>query len=232
MDTNRNADDAVTPARPAGSNSPQQVTTTPLPEPADAAIQDGQAPAFVLPRNPIAAFFAGPPVGFWFFFWGEFAERCSYYGMRRHPRPVHGREARPGRGRRRHLQLVLHRRVLLPPPTRRLRRRPLARQILDDRRLLHPVHPRPRHPRRRELLVHGRRPVAAGDGQRRHQAQHLDAHGPDLRPAAAGTGEAPQRRLRHVLLLHQRRRRHLPVRHAGRSATTTATPSPSCSPPR
>src|SRR5207237_1195502 len=27
-------------------------------------------------------FFAGPPLGFWFFFWGEFAERCSYYGMR------------------------------------------------------------------------------------------------------------------------------------------------------
>src|SRR5262245_50347159 len=28
---------------------------------------------------------AGPqthPTGFWFFFWGEFAERCSYYGMR------------------------------------------------------------------------------------------------------------------------------------------------------
>lgn len=22
------------------------------------------------------------PVGFWFFFWGEFAERCCYYGMR------------------------------------------------------------------------------------------------------------------------------------------------------
>ncbi len=22
------------------------------------------------------------PIGFWFFFWGEFAERCSYYGMR------------------------------------------------------------------------------------------------------------------------------------------------------
>ncbi|HEY4761907.1 MAG TPA: oligopeptide:H+ symporter [Thermoguttaceae bacterium] len=22
------------------------------------------------------------PLGFWFFFWGEFAERCSYYGMR------------------------------------------------------------------------------------------------------------------------------------------------------
>jgi len=24
----------------------------------------------------------GHPVAFWFFFWGEFAERCSYYGMR------------------------------------------------------------------------------------------------------------------------------------------------------
>jgi len=24
----------------------------------------------------------GHPIGFWFFFWGEFAERCSYYGMR------------------------------------------------------------------------------------------------------------------------------------------------------
>lgn len=26
--------------------------------------------------------FAAHPIGFWFFFWGEFAERCSYYGMR------------------------------------------------------------------------------------------------------------------------------------------------------
>jgi POT family proton-dependent oligopeptide transporter len=24
----------------------------------------------------------GHPIAFWFFFWGEFAERCSYYGMR------------------------------------------------------------------------------------------------------------------------------------------------------
>ncbi|MBX9583319.1 MAG: oligopeptide:H+ symporter [Gemmataceae bacterium] len=24
----------------------------------------------------------GHPIGFWFIFWGEFAERCSYYGMR------------------------------------------------------------------------------------------------------------------------------------------------------
>src|SRR3954447_22855917 len=33
-------------------------------------------------RNPIADFFVSHPVGFWFFFWGEFAERSSYYGMR------------------------------------------------------------------------------------------------------------------------------------------------------
>jgi POT family proton-dependent oligopeptide transporter len=27
-------------------------------------------------------FFSRHPVGFWFFFWGELAERSSYYGMR------------------------------------------------------------------------------------------------------------------------------------------------------
>jgi POT family proton-dependent oligopeptide transporter len=33
-------------------------------------------------RNPIIRFLKSHPKGFWFFFWGEFAERCSYYGMR------------------------------------------------------------------------------------------------------------------------------------------------------
>src|SRR5262245_49746595 len=32
--------------------------------------------------NPVVRFFKSHPKGFWFFFWGEFAERCSYYGMR------------------------------------------------------------------------------------------------------------------------------------------------------
>jgi solute carrier family 15 (oligopeptide transporter), member 1 len=32
--------------------------------------------------NAITRFFKSHPKGFWFFFWGEFAERCSYYGMR------------------------------------------------------------------------------------------------------------------------------------------------------
>lgn len=30
----------------------------------------------------LVAFLKSHPVGFWFIFWGEFAERCSYYGMR------------------------------------------------------------------------------------------------------------------------------------------------------
>ncbi|XZE18309.1 oligopeptide:H+ symporter [Pirellulaceae bacterium SH449] len=34
------------------------------------------------PGNPASSAGTGHPVGFWFFFWGEFAERCSYYGMR------------------------------------------------------------------------------------------------------------------------------------------------------
>jgi dipeptide/tripeptide permease len=31
---------------------------------------------------PAAAVPTGHPIGFWFFFWGEFAERCSFYGMK------------------------------------------------------------------------------------------------------------------------------------------------------
>ena len=34
------------------------------------------------PARGIRGFFASHPIGFWFIFWGEFAERCSYYGMR------------------------------------------------------------------------------------------------------------------------------------------------------
>jgi POT family proton-dependent oligopeptide transporter len=32
--------------------------------------------------NAVVQFFARHPVGFWFFFWGEFAERASFYGMK------------------------------------------------------------------------------------------------------------------------------------------------------
>src|SRR5437764_4674033 len=30
----------------------------------------------------LLGYFSRHPKGFWFIFWGEFAERCSYYGMR------------------------------------------------------------------------------------------------------------------------------------------------------
>src|SRR4051812_36162141 len=36
--------------------------------------------AVVEAREP--GFFSRHPIGFWFFFWGELAERSSYYGMR------------------------------------------------------------------------------------------------------------------------------------------------------
>jgi POT family proton-dependent oligopeptide transporter len=40
------------------------------------------APDVALPTNAIIRFFRSHPIGFWFIFWGEFAERCSFYGMR------------------------------------------------------------------------------------------------------------------------------------------------------
>src|ERR1700679_4162571 len=36
----------------------------------------------VMPSGPEQTRLRDHPTGFWFFFWGEFAERCSYYGMR------------------------------------------------------------------------------------------------------------------------------------------------------
>jgi POT family proton-dependent oligopeptide transporter len=33
-------------------------------------------------KNAMVGFFGAHPTGFWFFFWGEFAERCSFYGMK------------------------------------------------------------------------------------------------------------------------------------------------------
>lgn len=38
--------------------------------------------AVTSPASPSAPVSTSHPIGFWFFFWGEFAERCSYYGMR------------------------------------------------------------------------------------------------------------------------------------------------------
>src|SRR5262245_36949452 len=38
--------------------------------------------AGVRQRQGLIGFLKSHPPGFWFIFWGEFAERCSYYGMR------------------------------------------------------------------------------------------------------------------------------------------------------
>src|SRR5262245_23173739 len=62
----------------------QAITSTPSAEApvASAAVNGDGAVSVALPGNAITRFFTSHPKGFWFFFWGEFAERCSYYGMR------------------------------------------------------------------------------------------------------------------------------------------------------
>lgn len=47
------------------------------------AQRDDLADRLTLPaKRGIVGWFQSHPIGFWFFFWGEFAERASYYGMR------------------------------------------------------------------------------------------------------------------------------------------------------
>src|SRR5438105_255052 len=43
---------------------------------------NGGTPTGVQARGGLLGYFARHPKGFWFIFWGEFAERCCYYGMR------------------------------------------------------------------------------------------------------------------------------------------------------
>ena len=40
---------------------------------------NGETP---VPKMGLIGYLKQHPKGFWFIFWGEFAERCSYYGMR------------------------------------------------------------------------------------------------------------------------------------------------------
>jgi POT family proton-dependent oligopeptide transporter len=54
--------DAILPSEPSGGDQTEALATA-----------DGEAAAMAPTTHPI---------GFWFFFWGELAERCSYYGMR------------------------------------------------------------------------------------------------------------------------------------------------------
>src|SRR5437016_3122505 len=52
-----------------------------LPNGSAATATQAPAIALTLPK-PWHSFITEHPPGFWFIFWGEFAERCSYYGMR------------------------------------------------------------------------------------------------------------------------------------------------------
>src|SRR6266542_5509091 len=71
---------------PNGPN--ENITTSPATDP---AAQLAASSAETAPTPAVAAaaqqtgfwqFIRSHPPGFWFIFWGEFAERCSYYGMR------------------------------------------------------------------------------------------------------------------------------------------------------
>src|SRR3990172_2430739 len=46
--------------------------------------QNDENPSASVKQDPLAqrSGVLDHPAGFWFFFWGEFAERCCYYGMR------------------------------------------------------------------------------------------------------------------------------------------------------
>src|SRR6266849_6468936 len=47
-----------------------------------AKVEEAGMPESVSDKMPVSAFSTRHPTGFYYFFWGEFAERCSYYGMR------------------------------------------------------------------------------------------------------------------------------------------------------
>jgi dipeptide/tripeptide permease len=71
------------PLATAAVTAPSGVADQTRPTMNSAAVLEGGGPAGVaLQVNAVRNFFASHPRGFWFFFWGEFAERCSFYGMR------------------------------------------------------------------------------------------------------------------------------------------------------
>lgn len=64
---------------PQADDQPIQPPDEAGPPSGDGALaRDGTEPA----AGSLARVLRAHPLGFWFFFWGELAERCSYYGMR------------------------------------------------------------------------------------------------------------------------------------------------------
>ena len=143
------------------------------------------------PQSPagLLAYLRRHPVGFWFIFWGELAERCAFYGVRT-------------------LLFVYLTEVLGSRSTRRPRSSATYKAGCYLAPLLGRVSRRPSSSASTGTIVgfsipyvcgmvlmgvgteycRLRRPGAAGPRQRGDQAQHLDPDGPDLRRSAAGRG--------------------------------------------
>jgi POT family proton-dependent oligopeptide transporter len=80
MDHQPETKDVVTGTPTAAANGNGVTDTPPAPGPLGVGLAGGVG--IDQQANAIVRFFKSHPKGFWFFFWGEFAERCSYYGMR------------------------------------------------------------------------------------------------------------------------------------------------------
>jgi len=76
MDDRHEANERLT-SEPAAT---PRISDTPLGRPVPPL--DGSSAALPLPTSFFVRFFTSHPTGFWFFFWGELAERSCYYGMR------------------------------------------------------------------------------------------------------------------------------------------------------
>lgn len=155
------------------------------------------------------------PRAFWFFFWGEFAERSSFYGMKT-ILPIYltvGLGLSDSYGGAIFFWFKMGCYLL-----------PLLGGFLADRYfgkywtivgfsipyvLGHFILGLPQPDRGRPGAG------AAGGRQRRDQAQSLGVVGADVRSAASRSGTSPQRGVHVVLLCHQRRRPVVDARPAG-----------------
>src|SRR5689334_19093131 len=64
----------------AQSLSPSNLSQSKLPP--DRLLRQGESPVSLPTAESGSLVPTGHPRAFWFIFWGEFAERCSFYGMR------------------------------------------------------------------------------------------------------------------------------------------------------
>ena len=145
------------------------------------------------------------PKGFWFVFWGELAERASYYGMRTILALYLIDILRFDKSSGASVVQFFMADCVLHAPFGWLSGRPVAGPLQDHPLLLDPLRRRSPGPgRRADAVGHVHRPRPAGAGRRVHQAEHLDPAGSDLRPREqAGPHD---RGLQLLLRGHQHRR--------------------------